>query len=72
MTEKSYYYFGCSDSFGENRVDDVFTDEVLPILKSHNIPDDDIIGIAKGIDEMVSRAYTNGMDSEAFNNSENN
>lgn len=64
--EKLNIYFGCSDPYGDNRPEDIFYSDVLPVLRKHGLPEDEIYAVANSVREMIERAYSNGMDSEAF------
>lgn len=67
---ESKIYFGCTTPFGENKPDDIFYENILPILKENKIKKEDIEIIARHIADMCETAYGNGMESEAFNSVE--
>ena len=63
-------YFGCSDPYGDNKPEDVFYKHILPILKKNNVKNKDIETITHKIVEMCEMSYSNGIASEAFDNTE--
>ena len=64
------FYFGGGNPFGENKPDDIFYKNILPILKKYKVKDKDIVNIANHIGNMCETAYANGIESEAFDRSE--
>lgn len=64
------FYFGGGNPFGENKPDDIFYNNILPLLKKNNVNDSDIEQIAHHIGNMCETAYGNGMECEAFDRSE--
>lgn len=65
-SEKLNIYFGCSDPFGENKPEEIFYENILPVLRKNSLSDNDVDAVAQNIREMIERAYSNGQDSESF------
>lgn len=65
-TDKLNIYFGCSDPYGDNRPEEIFYSDVLPVLRKNGLSEDEIYAVANSVRDMIERAYENGRDSESF------
>lgn len=70
ITENRKWYFGYGDPYGDDSVDHVFYDNILPLLKKYKLEDKDIESIVKNIDDMCSTAYQNGYGNCIFDENE--
>lgn len=70
ITEDKKWYFGYGDPLGYDKVDPIFYDNILPLLKKYKLEDKDIESIVKNIDDMCSTAYSNGYNNCEFDKNE--
>lgn len=61
-----FTYFGYTDPFGRNEPDEVFEQQILPILENSNISEENRNTIIEAIREMCQRSYDNGSACNSF------